>query len=82
MKDYHQCPLDENTQLSSHHMADLNFFMSLMETHQHYNRRMAEAFTGLTGFQRIIDNIVIYDSAPQQHTTYVMQLLQTHCTQL
>ena len=27
---------------------------------EHYDRRMAEAFSGLTGFRRIVDDIVIY----------------------
>ena len=40
---------------------------------EHYDRCMAKPFTGLTGFRRIIDDIVIYDSDPQQHTTLVMQ---------
>ena len=34
---------------------------------EHYDRRMAEAFTGLIGFRHIVDDIVIYDSDPQ-HT--------------
>ena len=37
IKGYHQCPLDENSQLSSHHMADLNIFMPLMESHPSLN---------------------------------------------
>ena len=41
---------------------------------------MAETFTGLTGFQHIIDDIVIYlyDSDPQQHTTHVLQFLKLY----
>ena len=37
---------------------------------------MAEAFTGLTGFRRVVDDIIIYDCDEQQHTAHVQQFLQ------
>jgi len=43
---------------------------------EHYNRRMDEAFAGLTGYRRIVDDVVIYDSDPAQHTDHVRQFLQ------
>ena len=42
---------------------------------EHYDWRMAKAFTGFNGLRRIIDEIIIYYSDPQQHTTHVMQFL-------
>ena len=46
---------------------------------EHYNRRMAEAFTGLSGFRRVVDDIVIYDSNVEGHVAHVKQFLQ-RCT--
>ena len=35
---------------------------------EHYNRRMDEAFAGLSGYRCIVDNVIIYDSDITQHT--------------
>ena len=48
--------------------------------HYWYNCRMYEAFTGLSGYRRIVDNVVIYDSDPALHTDNVRQFLQ-RCTE-
>ena len=37
---------------------------------------MDDDFAGLTGYRRIVDNLVIYDSDPTQHTDHVRQFLQ------
>ena len=37
---------------------------------------MDDAFAGLTGYRRIVDDIVIYDSDPAQHIDHVRQFLQ------
>ena len=37
---------------------------------------MAEAFTGLSGFRRVVDDIVIYDSNVEDHVAHVKQFLQ------
>ena len=37
---------------------------------------MTEAFTGLTGFRRIVDDIVIYDSDASMHTEQVRIFLK------
>ena len=85
MKGYHQCPLDKESQLLTTFITPygrikyLRSFYGISSISEHYDHHMAEAFTGLTGFCRIIDNIVIYDSDPQQHITHVMQFLQ-HCS--
>jgi len=46
---------------------------------------MAEAFTGLTRFHRIVDDIVIYDSDAATHTEHVRVFLKRcadkkHCS--
>ena len=43
---------------------------------EHYNHRMDEAFAGLLGYRRIVDDVVIYDSDVTQHTTHVREFLQ------
>ena len=42
---------------------------------------MAEAFEGLTGFRRIVDDIVIYDQDEASHIDHVRQFLQRYCDQ-
>ena len=42
---------------------------------EHYNRRMADAFEGLSGFSRIVNNIIIYDKDEILHIQHVRQFL-------
>ena len=37
---------------------------------------MTEAFEGLSGFRRIVDDIIIYDKDAETHMTHVRQFLQ------
>ena len=37
---------------------------------------MDEAFTGLTGFRCIVDDVVTYDKDPSTHADHVRQFLQ------
>jgi len=50
----------------------------LSSTAEHYNRRMAEALEGLSGYRSIVDDIVISDKDPEQHVLHVKQFLK-HC---
>ena len=43
---------------------------------EHYNWRMDEAFAGLEGYRRIVDDVVIFDKDKEQHESYVRQFLQ------
>ena len=43
---------------------------------EHYNRRMDEAFAGLSGYRRIVDDVVIYDCEEAVHRDHVRQFLQ------
>ena len=43
---------------------------------EHYNRWMTEAFNGLSGFRRIVDDFVIYDSNINDHICHVQQFLE------
>ena len=73
MKSYHQCPLEQESQLLT---TLINRFKYLCAPYglscisEHYNRHMAEAFADLTGFYRIMDDIVICQSDITEHTNY------------
>ena len=82
MKGYHQCPLDEESQTLTTFITPFGRFKYLRAPYgissisEHYNRRMDEAFAGLTGYRRIVDDIIIYDKNAAQHTDHVRQFLQ------
>ena len=82
MKGYHQCPLDQENQPLTTLITPFGRFKYLRAPYvissisEHYDRRMAEAFAGLTGFRRIVDDIVIYDSNITQHANHVREFLQ------
>ena len=82
LKGYHQCPLDESSQLLTTFITPqgrfkyLRALYGLSSISEHYDRRMAEAFAGLQGFRRIVDDIVIYDNNTSDHAAHVRQFLQ------
>ena len=43
---------------------------------EHYNRHMAEAFEGLTGFRRVVDDVIIHDKDISNHVSHVKKFLQ------
>ena len=82
MKGYHQCALDKESQLLTTFITPFGRFKYLRAPYgicsisEHYDRRMAEAFAGLTGFRRIVDDIVIYDGDAATHADHVRQFLK------
>ena len=80
-KGYHQCPLDEDSQLLTTFITPFGRFKYLRAPYgissisEHYNRRMDEAFSGLTGYRWVVDDIVIYESDSTQHAKHVRQFL-------
>ncbi len=81
-KGYHQCLLDEESQDLTTFITPFGRFKYLRAPYglssisEHYNRRMDEAFAGLPGFRRVVDDVVIYDHDRAQHTSHVRQFLQ------
>ena len=81
-KGYHQCPLDEESQLLTKFITPFGRYKYLRAPYgissisEHYDRCMAEAFAGLSGFRRIVDDIVIYNSDATQHAVSVCTFLQ------
>ena len=41
---------------------------------------MDEAFTGLSGYRRVVDDVMIYDSDEEQYASHIRQFLQ-RCTE-
>ena len=82
LKGYHQCPLDEDSQRLTTFITPFGRFKYLRAPYgissisEHYNRRMDEAFAGLTSYRRIVDDVVIYDSDATRHADHVRQFLQ------
>ena len=74
-KGYHQCPLDEGSQSLTTFITPFGHYKycrapyGLSSIAEHYNRRMAEAFEGLSDFRRVVDDIVIYDRQDNPHQT-------------
>ena len=81
-KGYHQCPLDEASQLYTTFITPFGHFKYLRASYglssiaEHYNRRMAEAFEGQTGFRRVVDDVIIYDKDIESHVEHIKQFLQ------
>ena len=81
MKGYHQCPLDQESQLLTTFITPFGRFKYMRAPYgissisEHYDRHMYEAFQGLSGFRQIVDDIVIYDSDATQHATHVREFL-------
>ena len=65
MKDYHQCLLDQDSQLLTAFIIPFGRFKYLHAPYgissisEHYNCRMGEASADLLGFRRIVNDIVI-----------------------
>ena len=82
LKGYHQCPLDKDSQLLTTFITPFGRFKFLRAPYgissisEHYYRRMNEAFDGLSGYRRVVDDVVIYDSDEEQHDSHVRLFLQ------
>ena len=82
-KGYHQCPLDKESQLYTTFITPfgcckyLRAPYGLSSIAEHYNRRMAEAFEGLTGFRHIVDDVITHDKDIESHCHCVPYLVQS-----
>ena len=77
-KGYHQCPLDEACQDLTTFITSFGRYKFLRAPYgissisEHYNRRMDEAFDGLTGFRRVVTTSLSTTVTPLGiHTTSV-----------
>ena len=82
LKGYHQCPLAEASQLLTTFITPFGRFKFLRAPYgissisEHYNHRMDEAFAGLKGHRRIVDDVVIFDRDTTLHASHVKMFLQ------
>ena len=81
LKGYHQCPLDEESQNLTTFITPFGRFKYLRAPYgissisEHYNRRMDEAFVGIQGIRKIVDDVVVFDKDEQQHVEHVREIL-------
>ena len=81
LKGYHQCPLDEQSQLLTTFIMPFGRYkflrapFGICSISEHYNRRMDEAFTGLRNYRRIVDDVIIFDRDRSTHLAHVSQFL-------
>ena len=72
-KGYHQCPLHKDSVPKTTFITPFGRYAFLRAPYgvssisDHYNRRMDEAFAGLTGFKKIVDDVVIYSRTREEH---------------
>ena len=77
LKGYHQYPLDEESQKLTTFITPFGRFKYLRAPYgissisEHYNRRMDEAFAGIQGIRKIVDDVVVFDKDEQQHVELV-----------
>ena len=82
MKDYHQCLLDQDSQLLTAFIIPFGRFKYLRAPYgissisEHYNRHREEALADLLGFHRIVNDIAICDG--DDHIANVRGFVQ-HC---
>ena len=82
LKGYHQVPLDEISQKLTTFITPFGRYKFLQAPYgissisEHYDRRMDSAFEGLTGFRRVVDDIVIFDENEEKHIEHVRQFLR------
>ena len=86
LKGYHQCPLDEVSQRLTTFITPFGRYMyrrapyGISSISEHYNRRMDEAFQGITSIRKIVDDVIVYDQDKQQHIDHVREILR-RCTE-
>ena len=82
LKGYHQCPLDEESQMLTTFITPFGQFKYLRAPYrissisEHYNRHMDEAFTDMHNFRKMVDDVVVFDEDKLQHIEHVRQFLR------
>ena len=79
LKGYHQCPLDQHSQLLTTFMTPFGRYkllrapFGICSISEHYNKALRE----FKHYRKIVDDIVIFDSNFDEHVTHVKQFLAT-----
>ena len=83
---YHQIPLAEESQKLTTFITPFGRYkflrapFGLSSISDHYNRRMADALSGIPRIRRITDDFVAYDATWEAHVLHVIDILQ-RCTE-
>ena len=81
LKGYHQCPLSADSQLLTTFVTPFGRYAYLRAPYgvtsisEHYNRRMDEAFEGMKGFRKIVDDVIIFSRTKEEHIQHVRLFL-------
>ncbi len=81
IKGYHQIPLDEDSQDITTFITPYGRFKYLRPPYgmssirEHYNRHMDEAFVGMSGYKRVVDDVLVYDESMEEHIEHVQNIL-------
>lgn len=81
LKGYHQCPLAEDSQLLMTFTTPFGRFAfcrmpyRVTSISEHYNRRMDEAFEGMSGFRKVVDDVIIFRCTRSEHLQHVREFL-------
>ena len=87
LKGYHQRPLEEASQLLTTFITPFGTYkfvralFGICSISKHYNRRMDEAFSGLTNYRKVVDDVLIFDFNFDSHLDRVRQFLK-RCEEL
>ena len=87
LKGYHQCPLDDASQLLTTFITPFGRYkflrapFGICSISEHYNRRMDEAFSGLTNYRKVVDDVLIFDCNFDSHLSRVRRFLK-RCEEL
>ena len=83
LKGYHQCPLDQHSQLLTTFMTPFGRYkflrapFGICSISEHCNRRMDKALREFKHYRKIVDDIVIFDSNFDERIAHVKQFLAT-----
>ena len=81
LKGYYQCPLGEESQILTTFITPFGRFKYLRAPYgisisKHYNRSMDKAFAGLSGYRRVVNDVIIFNRDEANHAAHVRQFLQ------
>lgn len=84
LKGYHQCTLKKQSQLLTTFTTPFGRYAYLRAPYgvtsisEHYNRRLDEAFEGLNGYRKVVDDVIIFSRTLEDHILDVRAFL-TRC---
>ena len=87
IKGYHQCPLDDASQLLTTFITLYGRYkflrapFGICSVSEHYNRKMDETFSGLDNYQKVVNDVLIFENDFDSHVARARQFLK-RCKEL